>query len=111
LYGNEPVMKKFEKFRYLSAGPQLDLWSQRAKNPSPTIPKPASTRARISWAQLLKRGFAIDITTCPQCGGPLTLIAAIEEPAVIAKILAHLGVPTRAPPKTPARLDAFMQTA
>jgi len=28
-----------------------------------------STRARLSWAQLLKRVFAIDITTCPQCGG------------------------------------------
>jgi hypothetical protein len=42
--------------------------------------------------------------------GPTTL-AAIEDPSVIAKILAHLGLSTRAPPKTPARLDAFMQTA
>ncbi len=25
----------------------------------------ASTRARMSWAQLLKRVFAIDLTTCP----------------------------------------------
>ena len=71
----------------------------------------ASTRSRMSWAQLLKRVFAIDITTCPQCGGPLTILAAIEDPAVIVKILAHLGLATRAPPKTPARLDAFRQTA
>ena len=71
----------------------------------------ASTRARLSWAQLLKRVFAIDITTCPQCGGPLTLLAAIEDPTVIVKILAHLGLPTRAPPKAPGRLDAFLQTA
>jgi hypothetical protein len=71
----------------------------------------ASTRARMSWAQLLKRVFAIDLTTCPQCGGPLTLLAAIEDPAVIIKILSHLGLPTRAPPKAPARLDAFLQTA
>ncbi len=55
--------------------------------------------------------FAIDITTCPQCGGPLTILTAIEDPAVIAKILAHLGLPTRAPPRAPARLDAFLQTA
>ncbi len=34
---------------------------------------------------------------CPQCGGPLTLIAAIEDPAVIAKIPTHLGLPTRDP--------------
>ncbi len=70
-----------------------------------------STRARMSWAQLLKRVFAIDITTCPQCGGPLTILAAIEDPTVIAKILAHLGLPTRAPPRAPARLDPFLQTA
>jgi hypothetical protein len=71
----------------------------------------ASPQARMSWAQLLKRVFAIDLTTCPQCGGPLTIRAAIEEPAVIAKILAHLGLPTRAPPKAPARLEEFLQTA
>lgn len=57
------------------------------------------------------RVFEIDMTACPQCGGPLTLIAAIEDPAVIAKILTHLGWPTRAPPRAPARLDGFLQTA
>ncbi len=71
----------------------------------------ASPPARLSWAQLLKRVFDIDLTICPQCGGPLTIIAAIEDPAVIIKILSHLGLPTRAPPKAPARLDAFFQTA
>jgi hypothetical protein len=30
---------------------------------------------------------------------------------VIGKILRYLGLPTRAPPKAPARLDAFFQTA
>ncbi len=59
----------------------------------------ASTRARMSWAKLLKRVFVIDLTTCPQCGGPLTFLTAIEDPTVIVKILAHLGLATRAPPK------------
>jgi hypothetical protein len=72
---------------------------------------PASTRARMSWAQLLKRVFAIDLTTCSQCGGPLIILAAIEDPSVIVKILNHLGLPTRAPPRAPARLDEFFQTA
>jgi len=56
----------------------------------------ASTRARLSWAQLLKRVFAIDMASCAHCGGPVTLIATIEDPEVIAKILAHLGLPTKA---------------
>ena len=33
------------------------------------------------------------------CGGNLKFIAAIEEPSVIVKILAHLGLPTRVLPR------------
>lgn len=64
----------------------------------------------MSWAQLLKRVFEINMAACPQCGSPLTLIAAIEEPSVIIKILSHLGLPTRAPPRAPARIDEFLHT-
>ena len=58
-----------------------------------------ATPARLSWARLLKRVFNIDVEHCPQCGcgGTLKIIAAIENPAVIVKILAHLGLPTKAP--------------
>ena len=64
--------------------------------------------ARMSWARLLRRVFGIDLKHCPQCGGELKIIAAIEEPAVIVRILTHLGLPARAPPRSPARpLDLF----
>jgi ribosomal protein S27E len=59
--------------------------------------------ARMSWARLLKRVFDIDIEHCPNCAGSLKIIAAIEDPPVIVRILAHLGLPTRAPPRSPAR--------
>jgi len=66
------------------------------------------TPARMGWARLLKRVFDIDLEHCPQCGGNLKVIAAIEEPAVIVRILTHLGLPARAPPRIPARpLDLF----
>jgi hypothetical protein len=35
--------------------------------------------------------FALDIETCRQCGGRLRVIASIEAPAVIERILEHLG--------------------
>ena len=44
----------------------------------------------MSWAQRLKRVFAIDIETCSVCGGSMKVIAAIEDPVVIKKILTHL---------------------
>ena len=57
--------------------------------------------APVSWARLLKRVFEIDIEQCPQCGGTLKFIAAIEHPPVITKILTHLGLSARAPPRAP----------
>jgi hypothetical protein len=40
---------------------------------------------------------------CPNCGGELKIFAAILEQPVIEKLLAHLGLQARAPPRAPAR--------
>src|SRR5215831_18598587 len=64
----------------------------------------------MSWARLLKRVFDIDVKRCPNCGGALKIIAAIEDPPVIDKILSHLGLPSRAPPRAPARRVDLFQT-
>ena len=66
----------------------------------------------MTWAQRLKRVFRIDIETCRHCGGALRIIASIEDPAVIKRILDHLAQrtgqrslnlapPARAPPQRP----------
>jgi hypothetical protein len=55
------------------------------------------SKARITWARLLKRVFNIDIEICADCGGKTKIIAAIEDPPVIRKILAHLDLPTIPP--------------
>lgn len=67
--------------------------------------------ARMGWARLLKRVFDLDLEHCPQCGAEFRIIAAIEEPALIARILTHLGLPARAPPRAPARPPEFFQAA
>lgn len=52
----------------------------------------SSDRQRVlTWAQCLKRVFAIDIETCRSCGGPLRVIGSIKDPPVIERILGHLG--------------------
>lgn len=65
-------------------------------------PKAASAK-RISWARLLKRVFNIDISVCAKCKGQIRIIAAIENPKVIKKILDHMGLPSSAPRLHPAR--------
>ncbi len=67
--------------------------------------------ARISWARLLKRDFQIDLEHCPNCGGELKIIAAIMEAPVIERILTHLGLQARAPPRAPARERQLAQAA
>jgi hypothetical protein len=44
----------------------------------------------MTWAQRLKRVFNIDIKTCRACGGAVKIIACIEDPIVIERILNHL---------------------
>lgn len=43
-----------------------------------------------SWSRRLKRVFSIDINPCQSCAGHVRIIACIEEPEVIKKILNHL---------------------
>ncbi len=72
---------------------------------------PASAPTRMSWACLLKRVFDIDIEQCPRCGGRLRIIAAIEDPQVLVKILTHLGLPARARHARLARPFPLFQAA
>jgi hypothetical protein len=67
--------------------------------------------APMSWMQRLKRVFAIDIESCPECGGTLRVIACIEDPPLIEKILQHIqrrevltARTTRGPPADSIRL-------
>jgi hypothetical protein len=60
-----------------------------------------------SWAELMRRAFEADVLACPRCGGRMTVLATIDDPAVIRRILTHLGLSTdagepalgRAPPE------------
>jgi hypothetical protein len=59
---------------------------------------PVQRYVAMTWAQRLKRVFNIDVETCRVCGGTAKVIACIEDPVVIKKILTYLEekLPTRA---------------
>ena len=67
--------------------------------------KPTAPRStyRLDWASLLKRVFAVDVMVCARCEGPMRVIACLEEPAVVARILQHLGLPTEPLPTARAQ--------
>jgi len=66
------------------------------KPPEPGKAKPDRPIApprpgRMSWADLMKRVFQIDVLQCPECqDGRLRIIAAISEPTVVELLLAEL---------------------
>lgn len=59
----------------------------RQRPAAPEQPAPADVR--MNWARRLKRVFGIEIEQCARCGGRLKVIASIEEPELIERILAH----------------------
>jgi len=55
----------------------------------------------MTWAQRLRRVFGIDIETCERCGGAMKILACIQDPAVIRKLLraaAPAGPHAQTPP-------------
>jgi hypothetical protein len=44
----------------------------------------------MNWAKRLKRAFNIDMNTCEACGGAVKVIACVDNPIAINKILTHL---------------------
>ena len=80
-----------------AAGALADVEEQA---PGAVSPPPADNH---HWAELMRRSFGIDVLACPRCGGRLALIAIVEDPAVIGRILRHLGLQATIPEPCPAR--------
>jgi len=60
-------------------------------------------RRNYLWAELMRRSLGLYVLACPRCGGRLRLIALIEDPPVIQRILQHRGLPFNLPAGRPAR--------
>jgi hypothetical protein len=56
------------------------------------------TMAPTTWAAL-KRTFGVEVLRCPKCEGPMEVIACIEDEAAARRILNHLGLEARPPPR------------
>lgn len=50
-----------------------------------------SSRAKATWARLIRKVYEADPLICPECQGPMRVIAIIDDPQVVRRILDHLG--------------------
>ena len=65
----------------------------------PTVPPTDPTvSVQLQEMQYENRSFSIDVLECPRCGGRMRILAAINPPETIQKILKCLGIPSRPPP-------------
>jgi hypothetical protein len=51
-----------------------------------------------TWAELMKRVWALDVLQCDRCGGRMRIVCDNHPPGAVRGILECLGLPTRAPP-------------
>jgi hypothetical protein len=64
---------------------------------------PQRAAARFRWARLLARIYEAFPLACPDCGADMRILAFITAAEPTDAILTHLGLPTTAPPLSPAR--------
>ena len=65
--------------------------SQSSRNKTYSGPGRVRMGAEIE-AGLNRAAFRIEIEKCEKCGGKVKIIASIEDPDVVEKILKHLGL-------------------
>lgn len=91
---------------------------RRAQGPPPsfgsprptTSPPPPRRLPSKKWRDLILQAWHTDPLRCPVCEGPMRVIAVIDQPQVIEKILRHLGLwsgPSKAPRPPPTGCDTW----
>jgi Putative transposase len=64
-------------------------------------PPPPATLPSKRWRDLILRVWHVDPLRCPVCQNPMRLIAVIDDPRLVEKILRHLGAWHDPPPRPP----------
>jgi len=89
--------------RVVAFGTAGETTAPDAAPPDPPRPARPATSGGRPWAELMRRSYGLDVLACPRCGGRLRLVALIDDPSVIERILRHLGLPADLPATRPAR--------
>src|SRR5215510_16358915 len=84
--------------------------SIEARDEPKPLPSNATRHGRnYTWAELMKRVWALDVMECPRCRSRMRMLAAIHPPDATRRILECLGLPSRSPPVAPAASELTAQ--
>ncbi len=87
--------------------PESENQGKDSKHPAKPKKSSARTNPYIPWHELMRRIFNTDVLRC-HCGATRKVIAYIDDPKVIYKILKHLGLDTqKRPPPIHGQLELF----
>jgi hypothetical protein len=75
-----------------------------ALSPPPIIEEEPRYVPSKGWAEMIRKVYEVDPLLCPRCGGQMRVIAFIEEPKVIDKIICHLRLTFEAERPPPPRI-------
>lgn len=97
----ESVTRYYGWYSCRARGERKKRESQRqapTTEPLPERPSPPSS----SWAACIKQVYEIDPLECPRCKGQMRIVAFVQDPLEIKKIMQSLGLPDyTAPPPLP----------
>jgi hypothetical protein len=92
---------------YGRAAPESGALRPAEAGPAPRESRAPRPRRNWTWAALMRRAFALDVMACPQCGARLRVVATIEDPAVVRRVLTSLGLPGPGEPVGPGPPAGF----
>ena len=110
---------RFYTVRYAGVLAAASKWRPRivprqaaAEDDADSDAKPKRKGSRYwPWAQLMARTFALDVEKCPKCQGRMKLVALVQDPKSVARLLRHIGEPREPPARAPARAPPYYKTA
>ena len=75
---------------------KLQEEGQREEAPMPTVLEPEVTAEGFgknsAWARFIQKVYEVDPLECPRCSARMRVISFITDPAVVRRILEHLGL-------------------
>ena len=74
-------------------------------------PRAGKRPVNPGWAGWMQRSFGFDVLACPRCPGRLRLVALIQQPEVVGRILTHLGLSAELPLLRPSRDPPVLEWA